>query len=184
MTQELSSKLKPESVIAIIDSREQLPLNLSPLRTALGTLATGDYALLASPDVCRVERKSLPDLVACVGSERERFDREVARLLAYPVRILVVEATWQQIESHEATMPQWRGKVSRESVIGSLLNWQAQGLSIHMAGDHHHAGRYVARLLFTIARRRYRELREFVSAATEPFGESTKEIETGVQDAN
>jgi len=155
----LPAKLDPKSVIAVIDSREQHALNLEPLSTITESLTTGDYALAACPDACRIERKSLQDLVACVGVERERFDREVQRLLAYPVRILVVESSWEQIESHEPINPQWRGKVSKEAVLGSLMGWQAAGLSVHMAGDHQRAGKHVSRMLYTVARRRYAELR-------------------------
>jgi len=155
----LPTKLDPSNVVAIIDSREQTPLDLEPLTTITESLTTGDYALAACPDVCRIERKSLQDLVACVGGDRERFDREVQRLLAYPVRILVVESSWEAIESHEPAFPQWRGKVTREAVLGSLMGWQAAGLSVHMAGDHQRAGKHVARMLFTVARRRYAELR-------------------------
>ena len=106
----LPATLAPESVVAITDSREQCPLDLSPL----------------------------------------------------PIRVLVVGSTWETIESHESAMPPWRGKVTKEAVIGSLLGWQAVGFSIHMTGDHARAGRHVARLLYTIAKRRYRELRSFV----------------------
>ena len=157
----LPAKLDPSGVVAIVDTREQNPLDLSPIRFERGTLSTGDYALKSCPDACRIERKSLADLVGCVGSDRERFEREVQRLLSYPVRVLVVESTWEQIESHEPNSPQWRGKVTKEAVIGSLLGWQAMGLSVHMAGDQERAGKHVARLLFTIARRRYAELRQF-----------------------
>lgn len=151
----LPCKLDPSSVIALIDSREQNPLDLSPLQTVAGSLQTGDYALQGCDEI-RIERKSLPDLLACCGVERERFQREVERLLAFRVRILLIESTWPEIE-----MGGWRSKVSVESVIGSLLGWQAAGLSIHMAGDHERAGKHAARLLFTVARRRYAELRQF-----------------------
>ena len=149
----LPAKLDPENVTAICDTREQLPLDLSPLKVERGTLDTGDYSLLGC-DHIRIERKSLDDLLGCVGRDRERFDREVQRLLAYPVRVLLVEATWAQIE-----LGQWRGKITTEQAMGALLGWQASGLSIHMVGDHERAGRHAARLLFTVARRRYRELR-------------------------
>ncbi len=155
----LPSRLDPSNVIAIIDSREQKPLDLEPLTTITSTLVTGDYSVRGLEHVVAIERKSLQDLVACVGSERERFDREVQRLLAYPVRILLVESSWEAIESHEPINPQWRGKVTREAVLGSLMGWQAAGLSVHMAGDHERAGRHVARMLYTVARRRYAELR-------------------------
>jgi DNA excision repair protein ERCC-4 len=155
----LPAKLDPSQVVCIIDSREQTPLDLSPLTTITATLPTGDYSIRGLEHVVSIERKSLDDLVGCVGRDRERFDREVQRLLAYPVRILVVESSWDAIESHEPAFPQWRGKVTREAVLGSLMGWQAAGLSVHMAGDHQRAGKHVARMLFTVARRRYRELR-------------------------
>ena len=149
--------LKPEHVTAIIDTREQTPLDLSPLRSVRRTLQTSDYSVVGLEHVVAIERKSLDDLLGCVGRVRERFDREVMRLLAYPVRVLLIESTWAEIESG-----QWRSKVTPEQAIGSLLGWQAAGLSIHMVGDHQRAGRHAARLLFTVAKRRYRELRELV----------------------
>ncbi len=150
----LPSKLSPESITAIVDTREQTPLDLAPLRMEPGTLATGDYSLKGLEHAVAIERKSLPDMVACVGSQRERFDREVQRLLAYPVRILLVEATWGDIEAGD-----WRGKVTPEAVLGSLLGWMASGLQVELVGDHNRAGRFASRILFTVARRRYRELR-------------------------
>ncbi len=152
----LPAKLEPSQITAIMDTREQLQLDLSPLQVQNGTLDTGDYALLGS-DHIRIERKSLVDLLGCVGRDRERFDREVQRLLAFPVRVLLVEATWAQIE-----LGQWRSKLKPEAVIGSLLGWQALGLSVHMFGDHQRAGRHAARLLFTVAKRRYYELRQLL----------------------
>lgn len=153
----LPAELKPENVTAIVDSREQTPLDLSPLQVQTGTLDTGDYTVLGLEYVVRIERKSLPDLLGCVGRERERFQREVDRLLAYPVRVLVVESSWGEID-----LGQWRGSVTPQQAIGSLLGWQASGLSIHMAGSHLRAGQHVARLLYTVAKRRYRELRALI----------------------
>ena len=159
MNAKLPAKLDPKNVIAIVDSREQNALNLEPLTTITSTRPTGDYSVRGLEHVIAIERKSLDDLVGCVGRDRERFDREVQRLLAFPVRILVIESSWEAIESHEPAFPQWRGKVTREAVLGSLMGWQAAGLSVHMAGDHERAGKHVARMLYTVARRRYAELR-------------------------
>lgn len=142
----------PESITAIVDLREQHPLDLCPLAAEVGTLATGDYSIRGLQHVVAIERKSLPDLLCCVGTERDRFDREVQRLLAYPVRALVVEATWEDIERDE-----WRSKVTPTAALGSLLGWCALGLPILMTGDHQRAGRYVSRLLYIAARRRWRE---------------------------
>lgn len=150
----IPASIKPESLTAIIDTREQAPLDLAPLQIQRGTLDTGDYSLQGLEHVVRIERKSLEDLVGCVGRERERFDREVQRLLAYPVRILLVEATWADIDAGD-----WRGKVQPSQVLGSLLGWIAAGLQVEMVGDHQRAGLFAARILFYVARRRYRELR-------------------------
>lgn len=153
----LPAELKTEDVVAIIDTREQLPLDLAPLQVEPGTLATGDYSVRGLEHVVALERKSLTDLLCCVGSERERFDREIQRMLAYPVRCLVVEATWSDLEAGE-----WRSHVTPAAAVGSCLGWIAAGVPIIMAGDHERAGRYASRLLFTAARRRYRELRALV----------------------
>jgi len=154
----LPSKLAPESVTALIDSREQTPLSLSPLRTEAATLRTGDYTAKGLEHVVVIERKSLSDLIGCVGRDRPRFDREIQRMLAYPVRVLLVESSWQEIEAGG-----WRGNVKPEAVIGSLLGWIAAGVQVELVGDHDRAGRFAARILYTVARRRWRELRFMAS---------------------
>lgn len=157
----LPAEIGPDQVTAVVDTREQLPLDLSPLSTVSGTLVTGDYSVFGLEHVVSIERKSLPDLLACVGRGRERFDREVQRLLAYPVRALVVEATWSELE-----VGGWRSQIKPSAVIGSVLGWVASGLPVLMPGDHERAGRYVSRLLFTAARRRWREARALVKEVT------------------
>ncbi len=152
--------LRPEQVTAIVDTREQTPLSLDPLPVETGTLQTGDYSIRGLQHFVAVERKSLSDLMGCVGRDRERFEKELDRLRAYPARMLVIEATWEQIEAGG-----WRGKITPNQAIGSLLSWIETGIPILMAGDHERAGRFVARFLFTTARRRWRELRAFGTAA-------------------
>lgn len=147
------TELRPDDVVAVIDTREQHPLDLSPLQTVTQTLDTGDYSVRGLEHVIAIERKGLGALLSCIGRERERFEREVQRLLAHPVRAMVVESTWSDLE-----LGGWRGQVRPEAVIGSLLGWIAMGLPVVMAADHQRAGRYTARLLFLAARRRWREL--------------------------
>jgi len=153
----LPHELKPENVTAIVDTREQIRLDLAPLQTVEGTLQTGDYSILGLESIVAVERKSLGDLLSCVGQHRERFEREVQRLFAYPVRALVVESSWPDLEQGE-----WRSKITPAAAVGSCLGWIAAGLPVVMAGSHQRAGRYVARLLFLAARRRWREARSLV----------------------
>jgi len=157
----IPATLHPEAVTAIIDTREQLPLDLSPLRIVTGTLTTGDYSIRGLESIIAIERKSLPDLLGCIGQHRERFEREIQRLLAYPTRAIVVEAIWTDLEAG-----QWQSRITPAAAIGSVLGWIAAGVPIIMAGDHARAGRYVSRLLFTAARRRWREARALVEAVT------------------
>ncbi|MBW3596969.1 MAG: hypothetical protein KY475_06805 [Planctomycetes bacterium] len=162
--------LRTDRLLALVDTREQAPLDLTPLRVERASLPTGDYSLRGLESVAAIERKSREDLIACIGRERARFDREVRRLLAYPVRALVVESTWPEIESGG-----WRGDVQPEAAINSLLGWIATGLPVVMARDRIRAGRYVARLLILTARR-WRESRALLGAVLE--GETSPDQQT------
>ncbi len=159
----IPAELKPENIVAIIDQREQCPLDLFPLAVERGTLTTGDYSLRGLEKIVAIERKSLQDAIACCGRERDRFEREMHRILSYPCRALVVEATWYDIEAGE-----WRGDITPAQVLGSLLSWMMQGIPVLMAGDHERAGRYVARMLLLAARRRWRESRSLLAVLDEP----------------
>ena len=158
MKNQLPATLAADQIVAVVDTREQLPLDLSPLQSLRGTLATGDYSLKGLEHVVAIERKTLSDLLACVGREWKRFDREVSRLLGYSVRAIVVESTWNEIEAGD-----WRSNVTKSSALGSLLGWIAAGVPIVMAGDRNRAGRCVSRLLCIAARRRYREARQLLA---------------------
>ena len=150
----LPAKLDPQNVVALIDTREQLPLCLDPLRTERATLTTGDYTARGFENEICIERKSLDDLLACVGRERQRFDRELHRMLAFPIRVLLVEATWDDLDRGD-----WRSQLTVSQVAGSLVGWSAMGLQINLVGTHKRAGVYASRLLYTVARRRYEQLR-------------------------
>lgn len=163
----IPGNLQPERVVGLIDSREQLPLDLSPLKTEVVGLATGDYSVRGLETIVAIERKRESDLLSCIGASRDRFEREIQRLLAYPVRAVVVESTWSRMEAGE-----WNSKITSSQAVGSLIGWIARGIPIVMAGDHERAGRFVSRLLYTAARRRWAENRAMVSevAKTETIG--------------
>ena len=168
----LPAELPVEAVTAIVDTREQTPLSLEPLRVEVAGLATGDYSVKGLESIVCVERKSLPDLLAVVGVERERFDREVMRMLGYQTRVLVVESDWSEIEAGN-----WRSQVTPAAVVGSLLGWAAMGTTLLLAGNHERAGRYVSRLLYTAARRRWRECRALAAGILEEGETANREDE-------
>lgn len=166
--------LKPEHITAIRDTREQTPLDLSPLKMVSGTLATGDYSVAGLEQSVSIERKSLPDFLGCVGRERERFEKEIQRLLAYETRAIVVEATWNELEAGlwlSGTHYKWRSKITSSQAVGSALGWIARGIPILMVGSHERCSSFVARLLFTAARRRWDELKHFGDSIQNPIKE-------------
>ncbi len=166
MRSPIPTELRPDQVTAIVDSRERLPLGLEPLRSEPGTLTTGDYCVKGLESVIAIERKSLSDILGWLCGEREAISTgEVMRLLAYPCRCIIVESTWPELERGE-----WRSKVTPSAAIGSCLGWIAAGVPVVMAGDHARAGRYVSRLLFTAARRRWREARALIAPILDCVG--------------
>ena len=134
--------------IVIIDSREQTRWEFSNLPTERGTLDAGDYSLKNLTHLISIERKSLPDLLACVGRERARFRRELQRLKSYRFRTLIIEASHADLEAG-----QWRSQVKPSAVLGSLAAWQAQfSLPIWLAGTREAGAEFCERYLFRCAR--------------------------------
>ncbi len=139
---------------AIIDTREQLPLDLRYrdgqfLLTKVETLKTGDYSVDGEArdgrrlqDIIAIERKSLQDLVQCIGKHRERFEDCLERMRSFEVKAVVVEASWTMIERK-----QYVGLVHPNAVIGSILGWVASGVPFLLVDNRTRASEYVARLL-------------------------------------
>lgn len=139
------AKLTPQ---VVVDTREQNPFVFESLPTTRGTLDTGDYSVAGLEHLIAVERKSLPDLLGCLGHGRDRFKRELQRLRAYRFRLLVVEADAATIECGE-----WRSQLKPAHVFGALASWTADfGLPIWLAGKHELASRFVERYLYQCAR--------------------------------
>ena len=110
----------------VIDSREQAPFAFQHERYAesvaeVGALDTGDYSLSGLTDRVAVERKSLPDLAACLGRERERFERELQRAAALEAFAVVVEASWADLAAGN-----YRSKLNTHSACQSVLAFTAR----------------------------------------------------------
>jgi DNA excision repair protein ERCC-4 len=85
--------------VIVIDTREQTPLPFTRLPSERGTLQTGDYSFRGGEELFAVERKTIPDLVACVSNgNRERFCRELHRLRGYRFRRLLIVGTRERID--------------------------------------------------------------------------------------
>lgn len=86
----------------LIDTREQAPFLFQGkffegVETERAGLPTGDYSLAGLVDKAAIERKSLPDMVQCLGRERERFERELVRAAGMDCFCVVIEAAWQDL---------------------------------------------------------------------------------------
>ena len=105
----------------IVDNREQCPFTFQHERFAgtiveAGALDTGDYSLAGLSDKVAVERKALPDLVACLGRERERFERELQRAAALDAFAVVIESAWADLAGGK-----YRSQMDPHSACQSVL---------------------------------------------------------------
>ena len=96
------------------------------VRTQRLHLKTGDYSIEGYHDVLAIERKSLEDFFATLGTKekRERFRREVLRLAEMENGVVLVEATWPMICNPAAHRNNWQSRLNPRSVYGTILEWQ------------------------------------------------------------
>lgn len=102
----------------VVDSREQTPFTFAgyDAEVSEGALTVGDYSLFGLTDRVAVERKSLADLVLCLGRERERFERELQRAAALSAFMVVVEAPWGDLAAGN-----YRSQLNPNSARQSVL---------------------------------------------------------------
>jgi DNA excision repair protein ERCC-4 len=139
-------------MIILIDTREQSPLAFPGFTTERASLKTGDYSCRCEGadlrDVVAIERKSVSDLLGCIGGERDRFERELERLAQLRFRALVVEASLAEVIAATAGR-----KLTPRMVTGSVMAWTWKfGLAPIFAGDRANAAVVVATLLHHAAR--------------------------------
>ena len=110
------------SPLVLCDTRE-LPWSEHPwarywqgVRVERNTLQTGDFALKGFEDVWVVERKAPSDFLACVGGERERFEKELARSRYCGRFLVVVEGSFQNV------IKQARG-IHENAILGTVTAW-------------------------------------------------------------
>lgn len=107
----------------IVDTREQRPLDFSkyPCEITPGGLYVGDYALAGLERNAAIERKSLPDLVASLSAERDRFERELQRGAGLECFAVVIEASMQDVRDHA-----YRSQMKPHAVLQSVLAFQVR----------------------------------------------------------
>jgi ERCC4-type nuclease len=126
----------------IIDSREKEPLPFSRLKTRPGTLAAGDYSIagLENRGLFAVERKSIEDLVGCVGVARERFEAQLLRLRGYSFARLLIVGTEETILQHR-----YYSAINPRAVLASLYAFEARYIPVVWSPTPQTAARLVER---------------------------------------
>lgn len=115
----LLANLRP---VVVVDTREQTPLIFSRLSSKVSTLTTGDYSFAGGEQHLAIERKSIPDFVACcMGQNRDRFFRELHRMRGFAFRRLLVIGTRHEIETG-----QYRSAIKPRSVLATLSTIEAR----------------------------------------------------------
>ena len=97
-----------------IDSREQRPYEFD--NSEVGALTIGDYSICGLEDCISIERKELNDLISCLTSGRERFERELFKGKALDYFALIVEASLSDLANGN-----YRSQMGPKSAIQSLL---------------------------------------------------------------
>lgn len=138
----------------IIDKREQAPYafeKYADTETEQGTLQSGDYSLAGLTDRVAVERKSLDDLIGCLTSGRERFERELQRAQGMDAFCVVVESSWEDIAKGR-----FRSRMKPHAACQSVIAFQTRyGIPFVFAGTRT-AAEYVA----------HSTLRQYLNSAT------------------
>lgn len=129
----------------IIDTREPWPHPWAgyfpaDVRLVRGTLETGDVALAALPEGAVVERKTVPDFLAAIGRERERFERELARSRYCGSFCIIVEGDLRDV------IMQARG-VNHNALMSTIATWTRRYGPILFAGGQHAAADLAFRFL-------------------------------------
>lgn len=136
-------------IVVVVDSREQRPYEFQAGRSRVVALDCADYTGDGVEDVLRIERKSLEDLVGCVGVGRARFERSLARMVPYPFRYLTIDATFDDL-----VRGGWRGKITPKQVVGSVLGWSMRfGVVPLFVGRDKRVGAATVRKLVELAAR-------------------------------
>jgi len=110
----------------VADSREQLGYAFTDERYAgtevtVATLSTGDYSLRGLENVIACERKSLTDLIGCLGRDRDRFERELQRARALDAFVVIVEGSWADLVGGN-----FRSQLNPHSAAQSIASFTAR----------------------------------------------------------
>jgi DNA excision repair protein ERCC-4 len=137
--------MSSDPMIVLCDTREPWPHPWSAMlpegwafeRTSL---ETGDFALAFHPHGAVVERKTPGDLASCIGTGRERFERELRRSRYVGRFVVLIEGSLSDVAIAA------RG-VHHNAVLGSIASWTLRFCPFVFAGSQRLAADFAFRFL-------------------------------------
>ena len=132
----------PEGFVLVIDTREQDQLFKRPpkgLVCVRDGLRAGDYSIRGFENCLSVERKSLPDFLSSIGTNRERFKRELGILQGYEHKWIFLEATHEEcltFNEHSSMHP----NAVRQTIASIEIRY---GIPFYFQKDRHFMERHL-----------------------------------------
>ena len=147
-------------IIIIKDTREPEVGSWDAYFTApsvRGTLKTGDFSLLDYDNKIAIERKELNDLIGCLTTNRDRFERELTRAQSLDYFAVIVEGTYRQL-AEGAYRSRMNPKSAWESVAAFEVRYKCP---FYFMGSAEMAARKAESLLLKFHREQEKKLEEF-----------------------
>ena len=130
-----------------IDTREQQPYEFENL-SEVGTIPIGDYSICGLENHIAIERKELNDLIGCLTTDRDRFERELFKGRSLDYFGLVIECSLSDLANGH-----YRSQMGPKSAIQSLLAFSVRyRLPIFFAESREYGQRVTESLLVKYGR--------------------------------
>ena len=119
----------------IVDSREGDTgysfSNCAHVQVIRSALPTGDYSLSGFEDRIALERKTISDLIQCLGRDRDRFERELTRARNFEIFAVICEFSLSDV-----TFTHYRSHMKPQSILQSIAAFSVRyRVSFLFCGD-------------------------------------------------
>lgn len=157
-------------MIILTDTREQAPYLFTGYEVQVepATLPVGDYSIPGFMDRVSIERKSLDDLIGCLTTGRDRFEKELRRARSYGFFAVVVEGSLSDIYQGMYT-----SNMAPQSALQSILAFTIRYGTNFIWAENRQGGEYVTHGLLS---KYLREIGERFKAATKAQAEREMSI--------
>jgi DNA excision repair protein ERCC-4 len=125
------ASIKPQPVI-VIDTREQTPWEFSnDIQIIRVPLDAGDYSIWGYESQIAIERKTLDDYVHTIIHDRDRWKRELEKLVGYECKCVIVEA-----DLFDVRRKRYPSRTHPNSILGSSnAQFVDLGVPVFFASD-------------------------------------------------